>query len=67
MENSEKNKKGIANLLYFIAIILIVSGAIIGFSDIYNNWGTAFCLCLTGTILSFVSTYLKNGYIKFFN
>lgn len=63
----QKNKEGIANIILLSAICLIVGGIILGFQNIQENIGKVFFMCLTGTILSFVSGYMKTGYIKFFN
>jgi len=66
-ERKQKNKEGIANIILIIGIALIIGGCIIGFSNMEQNWGTAFLMCLVGTVLNFTSNYMKNGYIKFGN
>ena len=64
---NQKNKEGIANILLMMSICLIICGIIIGIINFTENVGTAFFMCLIGTSLSFYSSYLKYGYIKFFN
>lgn len=66
-ELTKKNKEGVANIILMVSICLIIVGAIIGFIDQPDNYGNAFLLCGLGTVLSFVATYIKNGYLKFFN
>jgi len=66
-EKKEKNKKGIANIILIIGIMLIIFGVTFGFKNLQENAVTAFFMCGAGTILTFVSNYMKNGYIKFFN
>ena len=63
----QKNKEGIANILLMLAIGLIIGGVVIGLTNGKENVGTGFFLCLIGTFLSFVSGYIRHGYIKFFN
>jgi hypothetical protein len=63
----QKNKEGIANILSLVGICLIIGGILIAISNIQENVGSAFLMCLIGTVLNFSSTYLKFGYIKFFN
>jgi hypothetical protein len=63
----QKNKEGIANIIGLIGVVLIIFGTAYGFSNIDQNWDVAFLACLSGTILTFVGNYLRNGYIKFFN
>ena len=63
----QKNKEGIANMILVIGAILIIVGFIFGVSDIAENAGKAFLVCGAGTVLTFVSNYMKNGYIKFLN
>jgi len=67
MDKNKKNKEGMGNIISFIGIILIILGAIKGFSNMDENWAIAFFCCLIGTILNFVGGYLRDGYIKFFN
>ena len=62
----KKNKEGLANILMLISICLIIFGAIFGFMSLPNAL-PGFVICGTGAVLSFVSGYLKNGYINFFN
>lgn len=64
---NQKNREGIANIILMVGIVLIVMGFIFGVSDMSENAGKAFFICGIGTVLTFVSNYLKNGYIKFFN
>lgn len=66
-ELQQKNKKGVANIILLIGIMFILSGASLGFSNLDLYAGKAFLLCGFGTFLTFVSNYMKNGYIKFFN
>lgn len=61
-ERKKKNKKGIANIILLIGIIFIIFGFVLS-----KNAGEAFFMCFFGTVLTFVSNYMKNGYIKFFN
>jgi len=63
----KKNNEGVSNLITFIGISFIIVGVIFGMSNIMEHAGKAFFLCLTGTILTFVGNYMKNGYLKFFN
>lgn len=62
-----KNREGVANIILMIGIILIIMGIIFGVSNMVENAGKAFLICGFGTILTFVSNYMKNGYIKFLN
>lgn len=66
-ELKQKNKESVANIIFFIGVMLILSGASLGFFNLDLYAGKAFLLCSVGTTLTFVSNYLKNGYIKFFN
>lgn len=63
----QKNKEGIANILLMVAICLVIGGIILGFTNIEEHAGKAFFMCAIGTILNFVASYLKHGYVKFFN
>lgn len=63
----QKNKEGIANILMMVAICLIIGGIILGFTNLEENAGKGFFMCGGGTILTFVSSYLKHGYVKFLN
>jgi hypothetical protein len=63
-EKDEKNKEGISNFLTLVSVVLIICGIVI---VILGQIPFAFILCLTGTILTFVSSYIKNGYFTFFN
>ena len=63
----QKNKEGIANILLMMGICLIIGGIILGFINLEENVGKAFFMCAIGTILNFVSGYLRYGYVKFFN
>ena len=62
-----KNREGIANIILMIGISFIIIGFIFGVSNMAENAISAFFICGFGTILTFVSNYMKNGYIKFFN
>ena len=64
---NQKNREGIANIILLVGIILILMGVVFGVSNILENAGKAFIICGVGTVLTYVSNYLKNGYIKFFN
>ena len=66
-KTKEQKTKGIANIILMIGISLVIGGGVIGFSNITQNEGEAFFMCLIGTILNFTSGYIKHGYIKFFN
>lgn len=37
------------------------------FTNPPDNYGKTFLLCGTGTFLTFIANYIKNGYLKFFN
>ena len=63
----QKNKEGVANFLLLVSICLIIGGLVIGISNMKENVGIGFFMCLIGTALTFVSNYLKVGYFKFFN
>lgn len=63
----QKNREGIANIILMMGICLIIGGIIVGFTNMPDNVGTAFFMCLIGTVLNFTSGYIKYGYIKFFN
>ena len=67
MDKNKKNKKGIANVITFVGICLIICGIATGLVNIDENWSRAFFCCLTGTIMTFIGNYMTNGYIKFFN
>lgn len=66
-EKNQKNKEGIANVLTVIGGSMIVTAIIIAFMFGPEVFGTLFFVSLIGTVLIFVSNYIRNGYLKFFN
>lgn len=66
-QKSQKNKEAIANIVMLIGACLIIYGIIIGFTNITENAGKAFFACLIGTLCTYISSYIKYGYVKFFN
>lgn len=66
-QKSQKNKEAIANIIFIVGACLIVVGIIIGFTNLPENIGKAFFACLIGTLCTYISGYIKYGYIKFFN
>jgi hypothetical protein len=65
---NEKSKKGFGNFLTVVGIIFIIVGILYSI-DVGLDKGatTSFFSCLTGTILTLIGGYLREGYFKFFN
>lgn len=66
-EKNQKNKEGIANVLTVIGGSMVLISIIVAFMFGPEVFGTLFFVSLIGTVLIFVSNYIRNGYLKFFN
>jgi hypothetical protein len=66
-ELKKKNREGQANLILFIGACFIIFAIILEMISLEVYGGVAFMLSLSGTIMTFISNFLKNGYLKFFN
>lgn len=64
----KRSKDGLSNFLSIIGAGLILMGIVtaivLGMKD---GSAIAFWMCLTGTIMTFVGSYVKHGYFKFFS
>jgi hypothetical protein len=59
-KNMNKNKKIFANALRVIGICLVITGCIVGFSNLNKNAGLAFLICGLGTGMIFTGDGISN-------